>query len=83
MHLDVIIIALNQFVFKLFNCGKVVTQELSTGKEITALTVIFMTLYAVKNKERGHLISEKMPIIIMQEMSTPLFWAVRSSFDVV
>ena len=80
--LDVTIIALNQFVFKLFNCGRVVTQELSTGKEVTALA-IFVTFYAVKNEEREHLISEKMPIIIMQEMLTPLFWAVLSSFDVI
>ena len=59
-HLDVTIIALN-FVFKLFNCGRVVTQELSTGKEVTALAVIFVTFYAVENKEREHLISKKTP----------------------
>ena len=82
-HLDVTIIALNQFVFKLFNCGRVLAQELSTGKEVTALAVIFVTFYAAENKEREHLISEKTPIIIMQEVPTPLFWAVLSSFDVV
>ena len=82
-HLDVTIITVTQFILKLFNCRRVLAQELSTGKEITALAVIFVTFYAVEHKEREHLIPEKTPIIIMEEVPTPLFWTVLSSLNVV
>ena len=82
-HLDVAIIAITQLLLKLFNCRWVLTQELSTGEEVTSLAVIFMTLDAVENKEREHLISKKTPIVIMKEVPTPLFWAVMSSLDVI
>ena len=82
-HLDVPIIAFTQPLLKLFNCRWVLTQELSTSEEVTCLAVIFMTFDAVKNKERKHLISEKTPIVIMEEVPTPLFWAVVSSLDVI
>ena len=82
-HLDVPIIAVTQPPLKLFDCRCVLTQELSTGEEVTSLAVIFMTLDAVENKEREHLISKKTPIVIMKEVPTPLFWAVMSSLDVI
>ena len=82
-HLDVPIIAVTQPLLKPFNCRWVLTQELSTGEEVTSLAVIFMTFDAVENKEREHLISEKTPIVIMEEVPTPLFWAVVSSVDVI
>ena len=82
-HLDVPIIAFTQPLLKLFNCRWVLTQELSTGEEVTSLAVIFMTFDAVENKEREHLISEKTPIVIMEEVPTPLFWAVVSSLDAI
>ena len=82
-HLDVPIIAVTQLLLKLFNCRWVLTQELSTSEEVTSLAVIFMTFDAVKKKERKHLISEKTPIMIMEEVPTPLFWAVVSSLDVI
>ena len=82
-HLDVAIIAVAQLLLKLFNRRWVLTQELSTGEEVTSLAVIFMTLDAVENKEREHLISKKSSIVIMEEVPTPLFWAVMSSLDVI
>ena len=82
-HLDVPIIAVTQLILKLFNCRWVLTQELSTGEEVTSLAVIFMTLDAVENKEREHLISKKTSIVIMEEVPGPPFWAVVSSLDVI
>ena len=82
-HLDVPIIAFTQPLLKLFNCRWVLTQKLSTGEEVTSLAVIFMTFDAVENKEREHLISEKTSIVIMEEVPTPLFWAVVSSLHVI
>ena len=59
------------------------SEEIFTVEEVTALLVVFMTLNAVQHKEREHLIPEKTPIIIMEEVPTPLFWTVLSSLDVV
>ena len=82
-HLDVAIIAITQLLLKLFNCRWVLTQELSTGEEVTSLAVIFMTFDAVENKEREHLISEETSIVIIEEVPKSLFWAVVSSLDVI
>ena len=82
-HLNVAIITINQLIFKLFKCGGVLTQELSTGEKIAPLAVVLVTFNAVEDKEREHLIPEKTPIIIMEEVPTPLFWVVVSSLDVV
>ena len=83
-YLDASSIAVTQLLLKQFNCRWVLTQELTTSEEVTSLAVIFMTLDTVENKEREHLISEKTSIVIMEEVPTPLFWAVVvSSLDVI
>ena len=52
-------------------------------KKVTPLTVVLVAFDTIENKKREHLVIEKMPIIVMKEMSAPFFWTVLASFDIV
>ena len=82
-NLYISIVSISQPVLKLLQCWWVLTKKSTTGKEITPLAVVLVAFDAIENKERVHLVIEKTPIMVMEEMSAPFFWTVLSSLDVI
>ena len=59
------------------------SEKFSTGKEVTTLSVVFVTFNAIENKEGEHLIFEKTSIMIMQQMPSPFLWTALTSLDII
>ena len=62
---------------------RILAKKFPALKKVTALSVILVTFNAVKNNEEKHLILKEMSVMIMKQMSYPLFWTMFASLDVV
>ena len=81
-HLDVTIVTRFQFFLELLNGRRVLSKKFPTAKEVTTLSVVFVTFNAIENKEGEHLIFEETSVMIMQQMPSPFLWTTLTSLDI-